>query len=877
MVAMLVSPGAGLAQPANQTPAVGGDDVFVLPTTAGQQGFWYLDQLQPGNTAYNIAVRFRLQGELRLDCFERAIHRIVARHESLRTTFAVQEGMPVQVITPRLVIPVPCDDVRSIAEKERRPRAEALASQEAQRPFDLAAGPLIRTRLIRLDENELMLLMTVHHIVADGWSIGIFTQELAAFYESECRGTPTNLPELTIQCGDFAIWQDEWLRSQDLQDQTRYWTRQLADLPALEIPTDRPRGRTQTFNGSIVSTLLARELTDPLVALAAQEKVTPFMVMLSGFKIFLKLYTSTEDVFVGSVFAGRSRVELEPLIGMFINPLVLRTSLAGDPTFRQLVPRVRDTVLNAFANQDVPFERVVEAVQPRRDPSRHPVFQINFLFQRDFVRPFEAAGITLTPIPSVSPGAIYDLNFFMVERDDGWRLSCEFNADLYLADSVRQLLADFRTVLETAALKPDANLARFVLPAHGRTDSNRFLSGTTTAAPQAELPPPAPDAFVAPRDEMETRLVAIWERVLGVEGISVKADFFELGGHSLLAGRLLAQVQKEFGAKLTLAHLLQAPTIRGLAERIQKQEAIEADAHRLRDGEWIHPEERVFPLRREGTGLPLILVDAGPMYRALVRKLGNDQPVYGMALPRFSDLPKNFTVVDIAANLVDALCASGVQGPYCLAGWSSAGVLAYEMARQLRARGKEVALLVLLDTSNPAYIRSFLGWKATPVRFWFFLEKLYYHRRKLLGMTPLRAWRWYRERTRKFNVLKPALPDQSDKLSEEQKHDELFRYSWQIQYRAALDYTPEPCEENVVLLRSEVSQKGIFRDPHLGWSKVAIAGLHMFEMPGEHDHMFLEPDVQRLADSLKRCLKRARAEFGPVPEQSKFPRLHEAV
>jgi non-ribosomal peptide synthetase component F/thioesterase domain-containing protein len=879
MAALLAHPGSGNCQIPNQVAPAEVDDVFVLPTTAGQQGFWYLDQLQPGNPAYNIAVRFRLQGPLRVDCLERALNKIVARHESLRTTFGVREGMPVQVIVPQLTIPLPVDDLRAFPEPERARRAEVLAGDEARLRFDLARGPLIRTRLLRLKDEEHMLLMTVHHIVSDGWSIGIFTNELTALYQSECSGMPAVLPELTIQCGDYAIWQEEWLRSQQLQDQVSYWTKQLANLPLLEIPTDRPRGPAATHNGSIESILLPRELTDPIEALATQEKATTFMVMLAAFKIFLKQYTGLDDVYAGSVFAGRPRVELEALIGMFINPLVLRTNLGGNPTFRQLLSRVRETVLGAFANQEVPFERVVEAVQPRRDPSRHPIFQINFLLQRDFVRPFKSDGLTLTAIPSVSPGAIFDLNFFMVERADGWRCSCEFNTDLYQVETVRRMLTDLRSVLEKIAANPDERLSEFRLSAAHQESSAQPESNTAPQplAPTNEQPEPGDDSYIAPRNETEARLTGIWERVLGVSDISVNADFFDLGGHSLLAGRLLSQVQKEFNVKLSLATLLQAPTIEGLAVRLHRQQMLESDALRLADGEWVYPEERVFPLRREGDGLPLIVIDCGPMYRALVRKLPNEQPVYGMGLPKLSELPRDFTVVDIAANLVQGLLASGLEGPYCLAGWSAAGVLAYEMANQLRAQGKEVALLVLFDTSNPAYTRSFEGWRMAPVRFWFFIEKLYYHRKRLLSMSPLRAWRFVRERTRKFNIDNPLPPSQSDTLSEEEKHEEYFRYNWQMQYKAATRYTPEPTDLNVVLLRSEVSQKGVFRDPHLGWSRVAIAGLHMFEMPGEHDHMFQEPDVQRLADSLKRCLKRARAEFPRSSKASAFPRLHEAV
>jgi aspartate racemase len=449
----------------------------------------------------------------------------------------------------------------------------------------------------------------------------------------------------------------------------------------------------------------------------------------------------------------------------------------------------------------------------------------------------------------------------MVERAEGWRASCEYNTDLYQVASVRQMLANFRSVLESIAAKQSGRLSELAIKlARPGVQSPEPLQKPVAPIAQSLSPSVGfASSYVAPRNETETRLTELWERVLDVQGISVNADFFDLGGHSLLAARLVSQVQKTLGIGISLATLLQAPTIEALAGWITAKATMEsADAARLGDGAWEHPEQQVFPMRREGTQTPLILIDAGPMYRPLVRKLGNDQPVWGVALPKLSDLPKPFTVKDIAANLVEALCVSEVTGPYCLAGWSTAGVIAYEMAQQLKARGKEVLLVVLFDTNNPAYTRTFKGLSKLPLRMFFFFEKLFYHRRKLRHLSLLSVWRHFRERNRKFDLQAPEQPKVDEHRPEEEVSDELFRYSWQVQYLAAIDYSPVPCEQPVVLFRSEAFQSGWFRDPQLGWGKVTEGGLHMFEMPGEHDHMFLEPDVQRLADSLRKCLLRAR-------------------
>jgi thioesterase domain-containing protein len=817
----------------NGVPKSAEDEVFVFPATVRQQAFWYLDQLHPGNPAYNIAVRFRLQGPLRVEVLERALQEIVTRHEALRTVFAARDGVPMQVVAPRLPLRLEHDDLREGSDKQRRQRAEAITAEEGRLPFDLAKGPLFRARLLCLDDEEHMLLVTIHHIVSDGWSIGILTQELGRLYDAYCRGQTSPLPELPLQYPDFAVWQKEWLQTTSLAQQLQYWTRQLSNLPILEVPPDRPRPAGQTFRGAIESILLPHALTDRLASLSQREKATPFMVMLAAFQLLLQRVTGQDDIFVGSVLAGRARVELEPLIGLFINPVVLRTDLSGDPPFVELLGRVRETVQQAFANQDVPFERVVDAVQPKRDPGRHPLFQINFLYQRDFVQPFQASGLGLTAIPSLSPGAIYDLNFFLVERAEGWRASCEYNVDLYELPTIRRLLGQFQTLLEGITADPACRISEFRLTADD-----------------------------ADMDAVESKLVELWERLLRVKPVSVRADFFDSGGHSLLAAQLLAQVGKSFGTKVPLAAFLHSPTIASLAVRIRAAKAGAVDpvekngviAGSLPGEKWTHPNRQVFPMRLAGARPPLLLVDAGPFHRQLVWSLGDDQPVLGVALPELSLLPEKFTVEDIAANLVKALQDAQVPGPFHLAGWSQAGVMAYEMAQQLRSRGQEIAVLILLDANNPDYVRSFSGWRKFPIRLYIWLEKALYHLWKLRGMPLPKAWRYFRERMRRFQP--ELITGQQEPQTED---DGGLVESWKAQYLAASDYHPEPCDWPVVLVRSQVLQTGWFRDPLLGWGGVAQGGLQLFEMPGEHDAMFLEPDVRRLGSILQQCLRRATA------------------
>ena len=349
-----------------------------------------------------------------------------------------------------------------------------------------------------------------------------------------------------------------------------------------------------------------------------------------------------------------------------------------------------------------------------------------------------------------------------------------------------------------------------------------------------------PSACLAPRNAIEARVCRLWEELLGARSIGVQADFFDAGGNSLLAVQFLSRLEQEIGKKLSLVTFLQAPTI-------------EAVAACIRSEKWEDPKEQVFPLRPGNAKLPLLLVDAGPFLLPLVRSLGSNQRVLGVALPELSVLPEKFTVKDIAANLVEALHKSQVPGPYCLAGWSQAGVIAYEMAQQLRSLGHEVALLILLDTNSPEYLRSFSGWKNLPARLYIWHEKVFYHFSKLRGMPLPKAWRYFRERMQRFqaerNTRQRGLQTENGGVLE----------SWKVQYLAASDYEPEPCDWPVVLIRSSVLQTGWFRDPLLGWGKFAQGGLQLFEMLGEHDAMFLEPDVGRLCSILQQCLQRTTA------------------
>jgi NRPS condensation-like uncharacterized protein len=421
--------------------------IFELPCSLAQQRFWVLDQLSPGNPSYNIAVRWRLEGKLNPFFVEQAFNAMLKRHEVLRTTFRAVDGQPVQVIAPQLSIALPLIDLSPLAESERDKKAEKITVENAKKAFDLNVAPLIRITLLRFSETEHIVLVVVHHIVADGWSVGIMAKELCVLYEMLAQDRMSALAELPIQYADFAVWQQEWLRSTALQPQAAYWKQKLEGLKTLEIESDFPRPAIQTSNGTIQSVLLPRSLTNALKDFSNHHDVTLYTTALATFMMLLWQCSGQSDIAVGTQVAGRNQVELEELVGAFINTLVMRTEVTGDLSFTDLLQRVHETITEAIANQDMPFERLVELLRPKRDLARNPLFSVNFIYQRAFIKNRDFAGISLTDLPSRSPGAIYDLNFFMVERVEGWRWSCEFNTDLYSTETIQRMLAGFQALL----------------------------------------------------------------------------------------------------------------------------------------------------------------------------------------------------------------------------------------------------------------------------------------------------------------------------------------------------------------------------------------------------------------------------------------------
>ncbi|MCX7568802.1 amino acid adenylation domain-containing protein [Tumebacillus sp. DT12] len=435
-----------------------------LPLSYAQQRLWFLAQLLPGDPSYNISTNVRLQGDLRVDILERCFNEVVRRHEALRTRFHSVGGQPRQVIEPQLAIPLVTVDLRHLPPEERGEEVSRLFRKEAQQAFDLVRDPLIRTTLLQLAEDEHVLLLTIQHIVSDGWSMGVFLQEVGVLYEAFLQGRPSPLPELEIQYADFANWQHETLQGEVLAGHLDFWKKLLhGDLPVLELPTDRPRPKVKSGKGHLKKFVIPQRLLDRLTELGAEQQASLYMTLLAAFNVLLSRYTGQEDILVGAPIANRNRRELEGLIGFLANTVVFRTDLSGEPTFRELLNRVRDVANGVYAHQDLPFVKLVEAIQPDRNLGNTPLFQVFFVLQNAPMPAMKLPGLTLSLMEMESATAKFDLSIYILEENGSQVGMLEYNTDLYDHETIDRMIAQFLTLLEGIAVHPDLTVSTLPL------------------------------------------------------------------------------------------------------------------------------------------------------------------------------------------------------------------------------------------------------------------------------------------------------------------------------------------------------------------------------------------------------------------------------
>ena len=460
----------------------------ILPLSFAQQRLWFLDQFQPGSPLYNVSAAMQLKGHLNIAVLQLTFNEIVRRHEILRTTFKTLKGQPVQVISPTLTLSLPVVDLRNIPANYRSAKVQQLATEELQQPFNLSTGSLLRTTVLQLDDDEHILLVTLHHIISDGWCRGVFIRELATLYEAFSQGKPSPLPELPIQYADFAIWQRQWLQGEKLASQLQYWKQQLDNSPALlNLPSDRPRPPVQTFRGARQSLSISQSLTEAIKTLSQQEAVTPFITLITIFHVLLHRYTGQHDIPIGLPISNRNWVEVEDLIGFFANTLVLRIRSSKHLTFRQLLSQVRHLALDAYAHQDLPFEKLVEELKLERNLSYNPLFQVLFAFQGVPLTKVELPNLTLQPFWVDGKTSRFDLTLNLSESSEGWSGIFEYNTDIFDRATIVRMIGHFQTLLENVVSNPDQQLTEVSLI--GETERHQLLvewNETEVAYPQQQ-------------------------------------------------------------------------------------------------------------------------------------------------------------------------------------------------------------------------------------------------------------------------------------------------------------------------------------------------------------------------------------------------------
>ena len=810
-------------------------DVAVLPASIAQRRFWALEEMMPGMPALHMRACVRLTGDLSLARLEQSLQVLVDRHETLRTTFQKSGDDLFQAIHPSGSIDLSVTSLEMTDAADQETKLWEAIRAEASAPFDLFKGPLVRGRLFRLASQDHVLTITSHHIIVDGWSQNIIQSDLWTIYEAATKRTQHSLPPLTIQYGDFAHWQEEWLKSEAASQELAFWKEQLAPpLPVLEFPTDRPVKNRPASHGAMETLLLPEDLTRAMKELSQGQGVTMFMVMLTCYAALLCRYAGQEEIILGSPVANR-KPETEGLIGPFASPVTLRLNLSGNPTLKELLHRVRDVIFDALNHAELPFEVLMDHLEVRSVHGRNPLSQCYFFYQVAFLRPRELDRVTITPLPDFALGTHFELQMGLLDRREGLRAQLEYNPDLFDAATIRRVLEDYRKVIELMRDAPEARIDELQ------------ISRRAPAMTASEISP-ARDEPHRPTDETERRLQKIWEGLLDVNPIGLNENYFELGGTSIMAVRLFAQIAKEFQRKLPLSVLFDAQTIAQLAQVLRTEDA---------PAGW-SPLVAVQP---KGSRPPFFCTHGGGgnvlIYRDLSRRLGPDQPFYGLQAQGLDgERPFLKTIEEMASLYVNEVRRFQPHGPYYLGGYCMGGTVAYEMARQLKAQGEEVALVALFDTMNWCAIPRDNAWR----KMRHVAQRIKFHGKNFLLLNAVEKKKFFEEKVKvlrsrskiwrgmlasKFGSNEPGNKSESRVLAE----------MWQINDRACVVYQAPPYDGVVTDFRP-MRQYTKYRPAENDWSRLALGGYEILTLPVYPAGMLLEPFVKHLADALKATISR---------------------
>ncbi len=803
-----------------------------LPCALAQQRFWFLEQLEPGNPALNVAVRWQMKGAVSDAAVAHAFQALQARHEILRTRFVDVDGEPRQVAIPDLQSKVTLVDLSRLTPEQRARETEAIGLREAQRPFDLETGPPVRFAMLRLDERNIVILLTMHHIATDGWTMGVLSREFGALVSEAMAGPSAALAPLDMQYADYALWQADMLAQGAFDEEATYWRAALKDLPRFEVSPDKQRPARLGTAGDFRLRNPAPALMDRAEALARRQGQTMYTLAASALAMALAAETGRNDVVVGTQVAGREDMLLEPLAGLFINTLVLRFDLAKATTGRAVNEVCRHTIDGAMAYQRYPFEKLVETLNPPRDASRTPLYSVNFTLIRPVIQSDRYGDLDLVSLPSQLTGAQYDLLFFMVKRDDGWRMVCESSSALYDVSTPDRILNRWEAAFAQLLDAPDADLARW-------TGLDPAAAGT-----------PVPPSLDTATPDLHTAVQAIWRECLGRADIGPHSNFFDSGGHSLLALRMLARVRALTGTQVPVARLFENPVLEAFTASLAPRDAAKVDP-------------QIAIIQPQGTRAPVIALNDGAVYRVVAQHVGLDRPFIDLHLATTRDgTPRQSagTFEDFAASAVRLIKRAQPKGPYTLMGHCVFGAVALEAAQQLRRAGDDVALVVMLDTLAPGYVED-MPWYDRALRRLqllrssgrFFVElfgKL--HRGELALASVLFQYGFIRRNgVLRFlegtGLVKPV-------VHTPEAYAEIVFGNHLLDARRA--YRLKPYAGDVVQFRAVTARDGRLFDKGFGWSRWVAGTYDVIEVPSDHFNMLRNQAAEVIGTEVSQRLDR---------------------
>jgi amino acid adenylation domain-containing protein len=827
---------AATAGPMQPAPRQG-----VAPLTFDQQILWLFEQVYPGTQSYLIPVAFRLRGPLRVELLEQALTEIVARHESLRTVFRLQGDSPAQWVKPagpfgltKHILPFSPVDEREI----RR-----WLSLQACKPIDIEEGPPFRGDLLAAAPEDHVLCLVMHHLVADGWSVGVLVREMNLLYGALAAGQASQLTPLPLQFGDYAHWQRSHFDAAS-SPAVAYWTKQLASPPQrITWPPLLHDAGTDPRQGAQYPIRIDRDSVSRLAAAGKERGTSLFMKLLALFGVLIERYAGAPDLLAGVVSANRGRLELEPLVGFFISTLPVRICPGEANTFAALLTQVKRAVLDAQTHQDIPFETLRRITRETDDA---PFLQTLFLMQTMDIPQLELPGVTSQTLNIDMGKALTDLTLELYETDDGLAGWFEYSTSYFSRDSVARLAVLYQRLIDAAAAMPDLPLDR--LP-HYEAVRTPLLD----SAPEVWVVPPAPRRLVAargaqpagtgerPRGEIEEQMAGLWQEVLRVPVIHRHDNFFRIGGHSLLAIILLQQIERRFRKRLAPVHIYQAPTVAALSKLLQ------------RAGE--EPRRALHTIQPDGARMPLFFVGSTDLLPAIQGAFGNDHPLHSLNIfglqKRDGGSPFS-SLEDVAALFIEEMRACQPEGPYALGGYCRDTMVAFEMARQLRAAGQEVAHLALVDVYWDT-MHTYSTW--------------YRHLRNVMRMGPAylaekwgRRLKFLREQFNRRRSRRAAKISQvrGDGLPHDHRNT-LFINDY---YDAVVAYEPKPYEGKVSIYMA--SEWGLTDVP--GWKNLAAGGAEILVFDACHFNIWRSPQAERLGTLLRAELDKVSTTAAEKPQ-----------